>query len=1073
MPKYIVFDQTTGVRKESGVTSEDADLNLLDGSSVGTVANSKAVIYSAAGNVAATTLSSTGAATLDSGGAGSSFGGALALGGALSGVTTLGSSGAATLDSGGAGSSFGGALAVTGTISAATASSVGNITLANGSITDSSGAISFGNENLSTTGTLGCGVLTAATGSAVGNLTLANGSITDSSGAISFGNENLSTSGTLASGNLSVTGTAGVSGAATMSGSLTVVGEAVFTAEVLPASTSANTDIGGEYGTSGTFQEYSSVTWYSDSSLSTQVSVVSAIYPTATFYSDSFGGTVVSSSGQTSTLMRLSWSSGNVDASSDFLWAEMSSAKMAVSSSSIDRANNRIDVTLSSAFTHQGYSPSVTAQFSATSTAQYAKVPVNDYNEGYHSFSTSTVFTDAVVAIGSSDTHDFGTPSAFDYTDGSGDANYIKVSWGSAFKPASQGLKVTYGATETRYFRDVLAKRAFRLKNLESGSAPSLLASGTDSALYVKDADSKGELHFLNPEGDAAVQITAGGKINAGAMELASTSALQDNSGLDLKGSLAGTGLSMASQVLSVDASQAQITTLVGLASAGVSGSDVDFAGNVIVSEDLTVQGNLTITGDIDSYSVTVLDVADKEIRLNSGQTGSAGLDGAIVVERGDDTNAKLLWKESDDKWYQDRAGTETVVAISTDELAEGSSSLYFTDARARAAISATDNSASSRGALSYNSTSGVLTYEGISAAEVRGDISVTDAGGDGSLAYNSTSGVITYTGPSAAEVRAHLSAGEGIDISSGEISGEDATDANKGIASFASADFSVASGAVSLVDLTVAHMAADSIVLEAEGIGSNDSDSMLPSAAAVKDYVDAQVTAQDLDFQGDSGGALSIDLDSETLILAGGTGIDSSGSSNTLTFAIDSTVCTLTDAQTLTNKVMTSPDLNTPDIDGGSIDSAIIGGSTAAAGAFTELKYHKDNGLWIEGFSGSFTSGDKKVVYFSADNTLSAADADETAQAPAGVWHQGASSGKFCAEGVVEVEVESAVEIAVGKAVYLSASGTGEGKVCLYDDLSSGDLVVRLGTSVAANASAGANVKILLNIATDPYIKG
>jgi hypothetical protein len=41
----------------------------------------------------------------------------------------------------------------TGTISAATGSTIGNLTLANGSITDSSGAISFGNENISTTGT--------------------------------------------------------------------------------------------------------------------------------------------------------------------------------------------------------------------------------------------------------------------------------------------------------------------------------------------------------------------------------------------------------------------------------------------------------------------------------------------------------------------------------------------------------------------------------------------------------------------------------------------------------------------------------------------------------------------------------------------------------------------------------------------------------------------------------------------------------------------------------------------------------------------------------------------------------
>jgi len=88
-------------------------------------------------------------------------------------------------------------------------------------------------------------------------------------------------------------------------------------------------------------------------------------------------------------------------------------------------------------------------------------------------------------------------------------------------------------------------------------------------------------------------------------------------------------------------------------------------------------------------------------------------------------------------------------------------------------------------------------------------------------------------------------------------------------------------------------------------------SDDTLASAKAIKTYVDAQVTAQDLDFQGDSGGALSIDLDSETLDIAGGTGIDTSGSSNTLTVAIDSTVTTLSGTQTLTNKTLTSPKIN------------------------------------------------------------------------------------------------------------------------------------------------------------------
>jgi hypothetical protein len=62
----------------------------------------------------------------------------------------------------------------------------GTLNLQGGSITDSSGAISFDNENLTTTGSV-----------TAGTLTMAGGSITDTSGAISFGNENLTSTGYL------------------------------------------------------------------------------------------------------------------------------------------------------------------------------------------------------------------------------------------------------------------------------------------------------------------------------------------------------------------------------------------------------------------------------------------------------------------------------------------------------------------------------------------------------------------------------------------------------------------------------------------------------------------------------------------------------------------------------------------------------------------------------------------------------------------------------------------------------------------------------------------------------------
>ena len=93
---------------------------------------------------------------------------------------------------------------------------------------------------------------------------------------------------------------------------------------------------------------------------------------------------------------------------------------------------------------------------------------------------------------------------------------------------------------------------------------------------------------------------------------------------------------------------------------------------------------------------------------------------------------------------------------------------------------------------------------------------------------------------------------------------------------------------------------------------GASASAVHVPTQQSVKTYVDNQITAQDLDFQGDSGGAQSVDLDSETLTLTGGTGIDTTGSSQTITFAIDSTVATLTGSQSLTNKTLTGAVLNT-----------------------------------------------------------------------------------------------------------------------------------------------------------------
>jgi hypothetical protein len=113
---------------------------------------------------------------------------------------------------------------------------------------------------------------------------------------------------------------------------------------------------------------------------------------------------------------------------------------------------------------------------------------------------------------------------------------------------------------------------------------------------------------------------------------------------------------------------------------------------------------------------------------------------------------------------------------------------------------------------------------------------------------------------------------------------------------------------ATTITDLTFGSLNDGTITATAfvdEDNMASDSATLIPTQQSVKAYVDSQVTAQDLDFQGDTGGALSIDLDSEALTIAGGTGLDTVGSGNTVTVNIDSTVATLTGSQTLTNKTI------------------------------------------------------------------------------------------------------------------------------------------------------------------------
>ena len=169
------------------------------------------------------------------------------------------------------------------------------------------------------------------------------------------------------------------------------------------------------------------------------------------------------------------------------------------------------------------------------------------------------------------------------------------------------------------------------------------------------------------------------------------------------------------------------------------------------------------------SFTINASSVGGYDLSANDTDDLSEGTSNLYYTnERVDDrVNALLIAGTGLSKTYNDGDNSLTLdldfTEFNTSNITENTN-LYYTDARARAAISVS-------GDLGYDSDTGIISFTERTDSEVRGLVSATDAGGDGSFAYDSGTGVFTYTGPSASEVRAHFSAGTGVSITDGEIS--------------------------------------------------------------------------------------------------------------------------------------------------------------------------------------------------------------------------------------------------------------------------------------------------------------
>ena len=185
-----------------------------------------------------------------------------------------------------------------------------------------------------------------------------------------------------------------------------------------------------------------------------------------------------------------------------------------------------------------------------------------------------------------------------------------------------------------------------------------------------------------------------------------------------------------------------------------------------VVFNDLVVSGNLTITGSLTDIATTNLTVTDKNIVIADSATTSALTDGAGITFGAWTSGTKplLKWDHGNTRFDFNKPlaassfvgnitgnVTGTVSDISnhtTADLTENTN-LYHTTARARGAISGT-TSGTGFGGLSYNSTSGAMTYAKVTTANIRNQINVA-----GDLAYDSASGQLSFseTYSSAAEL--------------------------------------------------------------------------------------------------------------------------------------------------------------------------------------------------------------------------------------------------------------------------------------------------------------------------------
>jgi hypothetical protein len=326
-------------------------------------------------------------------------------------------------------------------------------------------------------------------------------------------------------------------------------------------------------------------------------------------------------------------------------------------------------------------------------------------------------------------------------TDGSGALSFAAPSASSFTLAADSGSNDTFSTGGTLTFTGGTGIAT-------TVSDDEITIAGSDASTSAKGIASFSSDNFAVSSG--AVTIKDGGVANA-----------------ELAGSIANSKLANSSITLS-DGSNTTAIALGGTMTFAGTNNEVEVSessGTLTIGlpDNVTIAGNLTVSGTTTTLSSTNTVVEDKLFELGNGTTGSASGDAGIVIERGDDANAFIGYDESADVFT---VGTGSFTGASSGNLSITTGELVANIDGSNSTVTNLPNSALSNSSITIGDESS-NTF----------DINLGD--------------------------ELSIIGGEGVDTTiTGNlltIAGEDATTSNKGIASFASADFAVSSGEVTV----------------------------------------------------------------------------------------------------------------------------------------------------------------------------------------------------------------------------------------------------------------------------------